>query len=91
MVARWPSGLLLLGKHKGSKSTLHCFVKWTVDGFFFFFFITPDPISKHNICFNSGDERGAEPCSGVGAPGSITHGVVPPRSDQCPEVLLAVE
>lgn len=58
---------------------------------FFFFNATPGPISKHNICFNSGDDHGAELCSGVGAPGSITHGVVPLRSGQCPGALLAVE
>lgn len=50
------SGLLLLGGHKGSKPTLPGFVKWAIDGFSFFFFFntTLGPISKGNICFNSG-------------------------------------
>lgn len=30
-VARWPNGLLL-GIQKVSKPTLHCFLKWPVDG-----------------------------------------------------------
>lgn len=43
------------------------------------------------FALNSGNDHRAELCSGVGAPGSITHGVVPCRSKKCPGVLLAVE
>ena len=86
-VARWPREFLLLEKHKDSKATLLCFVKWTADGFSFFC-TTPGPISKRNICINSGDDHGAEISSGVGAPGPITCGVVPTRSGQCPGALL---
>lgn len=44
------------------------------------FFYTA-PISKHNICFNWSNGHGAGLCSGVGAPRSITHGVLALRSE----------
>lgn len=54
-----------------------------------FLYATPDPISKCNIYFNSGDDHGAELSSGVGAPGSVIHGVVPPgASTVCDGVVL---
>lgn len=50
---------------------------------------TPDPISKCNIYFNSGDDLGAELSSGVGAPGSIIRDVVPPgASTACDGVVV---
>lgn len=53
-----------------------------------FFYATPDPISKCNVFFNSGDDYGAELCSGVGAPGSIVHAVVPPGASTAVEHCL---
>lgn len=53
-----------------------------------FFYATPDPISKCNVCFNSGNDHGAELSSGIGTPGSVIHGVVPPGASSALEHCL---
>lgn len=53
-----------------------------------FFNVTTGPIIECNICFNSGDDHGAELCSGVGAPRSVIHGMVPPGASTALEHFL---
>lgn len=53
-----------------------------------YFYATPDPISKCNVCYNSGDDHGAELSSGVGAPGSIIQERALPWSTVCDGIVL---